>query len=90
MKQHVNLSIIGKVQGVFFRHHTKEIAESLGIYGYVTNRPDGSVYIEAEGEEDILNSFIEWCSHGPTRAQVEYIDKSYSPSLEYFSTFTIT
>lgn len=36
--------------------------------------PDGSVYMEAEGEEDNLKRFIEWCKQGPPRAQVTRVD----------------
>jgi acylphosphatase len=51
MKKHFNIRISGRVQGVFFRASTKAKAEELGISGFVQNEPDGSVYIEAEGEE---------------------------------------
>jgi acylphosphatase len=51
MKIHKNLYISGKVQGVFYRKSTKEIADKLGVKGFVQNMPDGSVYAEAEGEE---------------------------------------
>ena len=71
MKKHFNITVQGLVQGVFFRASTKERAESLKISGLVRNNPDGSVYIEAEGEEDALNEFIQWCHHGPARAVVD-------------------
>lgn len=64
------LRISGKVQGVFFRASTQEVALRLEVNGLVRNEPDGSVYIEAEGSEEKMNQFIAWCRHGPTRAQV--------------------
>jgi len=50
MKKHVNITVKGRVQGVGFRYSAMEAAEELGIKGFVRNMPDGSVYIEAEGE----------------------------------------
>jgi acylphosphatase len=69
--KHFKLNVSGKVQGVFFRASTKDAADRLGIKGFVRNEPDGSVYIEAEGEEEKLNQFMEWCRVGPPRARVE-------------------
>lgn len=69
--KHISIHVIGKVQGVFFRASTKEKADALGIKGFVRNEWDGSVYIEAEGEEDLLNQFTAWCRQGPSRAKVE-------------------
>ena len=74
MKKHFTIRISGLVQGVFFRASTKEKADRLGIAGFVRNEHDGSVYIEAEGEEGTLNEFIKWCQHGPPRANVEKCD----------------
>ena len=71
---HVSMKISGKVQGVFFRASTKEIADYYGINGFVRNEKDGSVYIEAEGEEGNLKHFVAWCQHGPTHAVVRKVD----------------
>lgn len=59
--KHFKLNVSGTVQGVFFRASTKDAADRLGIKGFVRNEPDGSVYIEAEGEEEKLNQFMECC-----------------------------
>lgn len=56
--RHINVTVSGRVQGVYFRASTKEVADSLGISGFVKNQPDGSVYLEAEGESEILDSFL--------------------------------
>lgn len=68
--KHFNIKIYGLVQGVFFRATAKEQADKLGITGFAKNKPDGSVYIEAEGEENNLNRFVIWCNKGPQMAQV--------------------
>jgi len=73
MKRHHKIKVSGKVQGVYYRASTKQMADLLGIKGFVRNEHDGSVYIEAEGEEGILTKFIQWCHHGPERAEVTYV-----------------
>jgi len=73
MKRHHKIKVSGKVQGVFFRASTKQMADLLGVKGFVQNENDGSVYIEAEGEEEILVKFIQWVHHGPDRAEVAYV-----------------
>ena len=72
--KHFSIRIIGKVQGVFFRASAKEKADYLGVSGFVRNESDGCVYIEAEGEEIILEQFLEWCWQGPPRAKVDKMD----------------
>jgi acylphosphatase len=73
--QHINIIIRGKVQGVFFRHGTKAVADQLGVRGFVRNEEDGTVYIEAEADEWILDNFLDWCNEGPDRAEVEAVEK---------------
>jgi acylphosphatase len=62
------------VQGVGFRFQAKQQADTLGISGFVRNEDDGSVSIEAEGEEEQMEQFIEWCRRGPRYARVEKVD----------------
>lgn len=88
MKKHFTIRISGLVQGVFFRASTKEKADSLKISGRVRNEPDGSVYVEAEGEEEDLKAFIQWCQHGPPRAQVQKFELR-EEALKKFTTFAI-
>ncbi|MBI4035489.1 acylphosphatase [Candidatus Daviesbacteria bacterium] len=88
MKKHLNIRIHGLVQGVFFRASAKEQAEKLNITGFARNESDGSVYIEAEGEEQNLDRFIKWCNTGPSMAQVEKVDTSEG-LLKQFEGFEI-
>lgn len=71
MKKHINIVVRGRVQGVFFRASAKEQADLLKVRGMVRNEADGSVYIEAEGDEHTLEKFIAWCHEGPPRAHVD-------------------
>ena len=72
--KHFDVRIYGSVQGVFFRHSAREKAEELDIKGFVRNEPDGSLYLEVEGEEKTLEKFIDWCHGGPDLARVDKID----------------
>lgn len=71
--KHYNITISGKVQGVFYRDSTKNKAQELGVKGWVRNEPNGTVYMEAEGGRDALDKLIDWCKQGPPRAKVENV-----------------
>ncbi len=73
----------GMVQGVYFRAGTKQIADLLGLNGFTRNEPDGKVYIEAEGDEDMLVKFIQWCHHGPQKARVSYVSVTEGDIQDY-------
>ncbi|MCD6178889.1 MAG: acylphosphatase [Bacteroidales bacterium] len=70
MKKTVSIKISGKVQGVGFRYYTKKKAKECHVNGFVQNKPDGSVYIEAHGEKIDVDTFIDWCKRGPDWARV--------------------
>lgn len=70
MIKHYNIKVSGLVQGVFYRASAQAKAQALGLKGSVNNAEDGSVNIEAEGEETQLKELIEWCNTGPEKAQV--------------------
>jgi acylphosphatase len=67
----IRLTIKGKVQGVFYRATAKDIADELGIKGWVRNLPDRNVEITATATEDILQKYIDWCKQGPPKARVD-------------------
>ena len=66
----VHLLISGKVQGVFFRATAKDVADEIGITGWVKNTEEGDVEIKATGNHDQLQKLIGWCKIGPKRAIV--------------------
>jgi acylphosphatase len=86
---HKNIHVKGRVQGVGFRFACKKMAISLGIKGFVKNNYDGSVYIEAEGNELQVFHFIEWCQKGPQYANIEEVFVKEG-DLKDFSHFEIT
>lgn len=86
----VKISINGRVQGVGFRYTTKQLADEIGINGMVRNEADGSVYIEAVGEDQKIDSFVERLKEGPTPfAKVEQISVKEDASLQNFISFKI-
>ena len=68
----------GAVQGVFFRAETRDRARSLGVDGWVRNTPDGTVEAVFEGEEERVESMVEWCRRGPAGARVEDVDADWT------------
>jgi acylphosphatase len=82
------IKIYGKVQHVFFRASVQAEALKNGLSGYVKNLPDGTVYIEVEGEEERLNEFIDWCKTGPPLAMVSSLEKE-PKEVVHFKVFQI-
>ena len=65
----------GRVQGVFFRDSCLDVAERMGVSGWVRNRGDGrSVEAVFEGGESAVAAMVEWCRRGPQRARVDGVD----------------
>ncbi len=72
--KHYDITVRGRVQGVFFRVAAKEKALTMRISGITHNQDDGSVLIEAEGDAATLDKFVEWCRVGPEMATVKSVD----------------
>ncbi|UII27890.1 acylphosphatase [Fulvivirga maritima] len=71
--KHLNIRVTGKVQGVFFRANTQKMASEMGIQGWVRNEPDGSVYVEAEGDDEKMKPFVEWLHQGSEQSRVDQV-----------------
>ncbi|MBN2156290.1 MAG: acylphosphatase [Candidatus Lokiarchaeota archaeon] len=88
MKMHAIVS--GKVQGVFFRANTADVANRLGVTGYVRNLSDGKVEVVAEGSHDKLLELLKWLHRGSIWAQVDAVQHEFSENEEEdFMNFTI-
>ena len=77
----------GRVQGVWFRRFTQNVANELGISGWVRNRDDGSVEVEASVPDEVYEKFLQALRKGPPLARVddvavEEVDRSYSGAFE--------
>ena len=87
IRAHVFIS--GKVQGVFFRATTRDIARRYGVTGWVKNLWDGRVEAIFEGDEDAVKKVIEWCHIGPPGARVEKVEVMYEDYKGEFDNFEI-
>lgn len=79
----------GVVQGVGFRMNAQIRAASLGLTGWVRNRPDGSVEAVFEGEEAAVMEAVEWCATGQPHARVERKMVETSEATGEFDRFSV-
>ena len=77
--QRWRLTVQGVVQGVGYRAATQQRASELGLSGWVRNRPDGSVELEAEGSLQALHDLRLWCEQGPPQARVRRVTSGEVP-----------
>jgi acylphosphatase len=64
----------GRVQGVGYRASTEDLAERLGLEGWVRNRRDGTVEAVFAGSDQAVTAAIEACRQGPRGAVVDALD----------------
>ncbi len=89
MVEAAQITVHGRVQGVWFRAGAKEKAEELGLAGWVMNRPNSTVEIHAQGEKSQLENFIVWCRQGTPAAKVTSLDIDRSPIQQGLISFDI-
>ena len=86
----VKMNVQGRVQGVGFRYMTKMVADQLGVTGTVKNEDDGSVTIEAIGNDDIIQKFSEEVKKSPSPSgRVQYVDVQEDPMIEERKKFDV-
>jgi acylphosphatase len=80
----------GRVQGVGYRFFVSDCARETGISGFVRNEPDGSVLIVAEGNEDVLDTFVRMVTAEKDRIiRVDKLEVEKSRPTGEFSGFGI-
>lgn len=77
----------GRVQGVGFRYTARYLAESLGLTGWVKNEWDGTVSMEVQGRENLINKLLVNLNHG-RYIEIEWMDAEEIP-LEMESSFRV-
>jgi acylphosphatase len=87
--KHLEVSIFGDVQGVGYRYFALYKARELGISGFVKNMMDGSVKVVCEGEDKILNEFLDDLKKGPYSAKVSRTEVYFSDDIKGYSTFEV-
>ncbi len=80
----------GRVQGVFFRYRTQEVAYQLDVKGWVRNRRDGKVEAVFEGEKERVDQIVQWCHQGPAEARVTKVYLDWQDYTGEFNDFSIT
>jgi acylphosphatase len=88
MLKRVHLIVSGAVQGVGFRMFIDRKAKELKLCGWVRNRTDGTVEIDAQGTEQAIEELLHQAKRGPSRSTVTTIRKEEEepdPNLERFS-----
>ena len=65
--------VSGRVQGVFFRESTRQIADELMLSGFVRNIRDGRVEVQVMGDAENVQSLLKWLKIGPKLAKVTTI-----------------
>jgi len=81
--------VYGRVQRVGYRRFVLDSAQELGLSGYVRNEKGDSVTIFVQGDDAVVEKFIEMIKSPPHPAHVRSIDVKDArprPALKYFAT----
>lgn len=79
----------GRVQGVWFRASTRDVAKGIGVKGWVRNLPDGTVEAVFEGRKDKVEKAIAECRQFPPPKRVDHVDVEFSEPRNEFTTFEV-
>ena len=83
----VQAIVSGRVQGVGYRYFAAHAAHRLGVKGTVRNLPDGEVEAIAEGEEALLQEFLDELRRGPSAASVDDLQEAWGEPTHRFDHF---
>ncbi len=78
----------GRVQGVGFRYKAKYLALSLELTGWVCNEYDGTVTLEVQGRETLINKLLVGLNHDRF-ISIEWMDAKEIPLVENESSFSV-
>lgn len=88
--KHLSMQVYGRVQGVGFRYSALQVAVEHNLTGTVQNELDGSVKIEAEGDEMNLYAFLTQIRQSPSPfAKVTNVDYTFSDDLKNYKKFRV-
>lgn len=79
----------GTIRKTGFRFLAMQMAYKLGISGCVKYLYKDVLFIEAEGEEESIQRFIEWCRHGPEMSSIKKV-KLQEIDLRGYNSFEIS
>ena len=81
--------VYGRVQGVWYRGTTREMAKKMNLKGWVRNNYDGTVELMAQGEKEKLYELLKWLHKGPRYAKVKKVEHEFLEISENFIEFRI-
>ncbi|MBC3784840.1 acylphosphatase [Spirosoma utsteinense] len=73
MKENRIIRVNGQLGGTLFRQEARQKGEKLGLMGHAQIEPNGDLRIDAEGEPDVLDTFVDWCRTGPEGTDVQSV-----------------
>jgi acylphosphatase len=85
----LNATVYGRVQGVGFRFYVRNQAESLNLTGWVRNKPDGTVELQAFGLISDLEQLLHYIKAGSIGSHVEKVDFQWFQTEKMLKTFEI-
>lgn len=77
----------GRVQGVGFRYTAKHLAKSLRLTGWVCNEYNGTVTVEVQGHEPMIDKLLAGLNQGQF-ITIEWMDTEVIP-LEEEQSFNV-
>ena len=86
-RRHITVS--GRVQGVGFRYFVIQKANECQLTGWVKNLPNGKVEIEAEGEDQDLDCFVDYLKLGNGFSRTDQLKQSEITPLAHYSEFNV-
>ena len=88
-KKRLAVTVSGRVHGVGFRFFSRDLAEQLGLTGWVRNTPRHTVELEVQGEEETLDQLCERLRQGPRLSHVDDVETAEIPVQQNETTFDI-
>lgn len=88
MNKHLSARFLGNVQGVGFRYAATILGQEMGLKGFVKNLDDGAVLVEAEGQEILLQEFLDHLKKKFSK-NIRSIDSNFSEDKNQYESFNI-
>ena len=88
MKQRLQVTFHGQVQGVGFRYTAYHTAQSLGLTGWVRNEYDGSVTAQVQGRREAIEAWMEQLN-SDRYIHIDWVDRKTLPVDEEERSFRV-
>jgi acylphosphatase len=85
----LRVTVVGQVQGVYYRQSLVPVAAGHSVRGWVRNRPDGAVEAVLQGQRSSVEAVIAWMRHGPPRAMVAGLESEPEEPGAQYDDFTV-